>query len=82
MSIATGELADWPKAPGVSAGRTDARVPHFSRWPRLLGPPSFAAAANGGGISSAAPVGSSRLHSGGEVVIFVTWGAKNGQEWI
>lgn len=57
-----------------------------SPWLRLLGPPSFAAAGNGGGhrggISSAAPVGSPRLHGGGEVVIFVTWGAKNGQEWI
>lgn len=52
-----------------------------SPWLRLLDPPSFAAAGNEGGISSAAPVGSPRLH-GGEVVIFVTWGAKNGQEWI
>jgi len=30
MSIATGELADWPKALGIPAGRTNARVPHLS----------------------------------------------------
>lgn len=59
MSIATGELADWPKAPGVPADRTDARVPHFAVAPSSWSPFFPAAAGNGegrrGGISGAAP---------------------------